>query len=147
MVRFLANKDLLFLVDFSPASQDLVADYSVRDIFSLIATLKQCPSYQIDTHHTNCGLRTRLLPILEYIQTMLSSGAVGILSKPFRDNREAVTWVPGDVGRRGDDDRRGFRFTRALAGDQRLRVEGSMAAEKLAKQLFTASEWDWTPED
>lgn len=40
-----------------------------------------------------------------------------------------------------------FRFTRAVATDQRLRFEGAMAADKMARELFTADGWDWTPED
>lgn len=40
-----------------------------------------------------------------------------------------------------------FRFTRAIAGDQRLRYEGAMSADRLARELFTADAWDWTPED
>lgn len=40
-----------------------------------------------------------------------------------------------------------FRFTRAVATDQRLRFEGAMAADKMARDLFTADGWDWTPED
>ena len=40
-----------------------------------------------------------------------------------------------------------FRFTRSLSNDQRLRFEGAMAADRMAKDLFTANAWDWTPEN
>lgn len=39
-----------------------------------------------------------------------------------------------------------FRFTRAIAGDQRFKMEGYLVANKHAKALFTAGAWDWTPE-
>ena len=34
-----------------------------------------------------------------------------------------------------------------MATDQRLRYEGALAADRMAKALFTADEWDWTAED
>ena len=142
MIRFLAQKDLLFFVDFSPSSLDSVKDFSVLEIAHILATLKQVPSYQIDKNHTNCGLRTRILPILDYIQTMLSSNIVSISRRQWNESRSAVTWIPAE-----DEQDRVFRFTRSVASDQRLRYEGAMAADRMARDLFTAKKWDWTPED
>ncbi|TPX09976.1 uncharacterized protein E0L32_008823 [Thyridium curvatum] len=144
MVRFLSNKELMFLVDFSPASVDQVSDCSTTDIYHILSTLKQCPSYQIDNNHTNCGLRTRILPILEYIHSMLSSSIVAISRNAWEKDREGTSWAPrGD----GDDGHaKVFKFTRSLSGDQRLRFEGAMAADRMARELFTSTEWDWTPE-
>lgn len=144
MIKFLSAKELLFFVDFSPASLDAVPDCPVGDINHILATLKQCSNYQIDKNHTNCGLRTRLLPIVEYIQTMLSSNVVACTTSSWRKNRSATTWITDE---KHDGDQHPFRFTRALAGDQRLRYEGAMAADRMAKHLFTAKSWDWTPED
>jgi hypothetical protein len=50
MFKFLTKKGLLFLVDFSPASLDSVADTSLLPVDSLLKTLAECPSYQIDEH-------------------------------------------------------------------------------------------------
>ncbi len=147
MIKFLANKGLLFLVDFSPAPPNSPTDYSVVDVYDLLTTLRQCPSYQIDKHHTNCGLRTRLLPILEYIQTMLSSNIVAIASPAWKTNRAATTWVSDSSKDDREGDHNVFRFTRSSARDQRLRYEGAMAADSMAKQLFTAKEWNWTPDE
>ncbi len=149
MVKFLASKDLLFLGDFSPDSPGSVRGQSALDIHHLLATLKQCPSYQINQHHTNCGLRLRILGILDYIQVMLSANAVvGIATKSWRADRAAASWVAGseedDRGEEGD--RAVFRFTRAVAGDPSLRLEGSLGVDRMARQLFTARDWDWTPE-
>ncbi|KAL1877542.1 hypothetical protein VTK73DRAFT_8600 [Phialemonium thermophilum] len=148
MVRFLTSRRLLYLVDFSPASVDKVSDSSQTEIGGIIATLKQCPAYQIDKNHTNCGLRIRLLPILELIQSMLSSNVIAIPRLPWKRDRAATSWIPkgGDDDRDGDEDRRVFRFTHGLAADERLRYEGTMAADRLARQLFTARSWDWTPD-
>ncbi|KAK4243788.1 hypothetical protein C7999DRAFT_35869 [Corynascus novoguineensis] len=154
MVKFLTSRGLLFLTDFSPFSSSAVAqrDFATVDIPSLLAALKQCPSYQIDKNHTNCGLRTRLLPVLEYLQAMLSSNVVSISRQAWAKDREGVAWSLNDDDDESEEARtkkksRVFRFTRGLASDQRLRYEGAMAADRMARELFTADEWDWTAEE
>jgi len=94
MLRFLANKSLLYLVDFSPGSFDRVADTSQLGVDSLLATLRQCPAYQIDKNHNNCGLRTRLLPILDFVQGLLSSNAAPVSRKGWEIDRAASAWLP-----------------------------------------------------
>lgn len=127
------------------------------DVDDLLATLRQCPAYQIDKNHTNCGLRTRLEPIVDYIQTMLSSNVVSISHAEWSRNRVACSWAAAagaDSAADGTDaaaaasrrEKRTFIFTRSLAFDQRLKYEGAMYADKMARELFTADEWNWTPE-
>lgn len=153
MVKFLTSRGLLFLTDFSPFFSAVAQrDFATVDIPSLLAALKQCPSYQIDKNHTNCGLRTRLLPVLEYLQAMLSSNVVSISRQAWAKDREGVAWslnVDDDESgeARTKNKSRVFRFTRGLASDQRLRYEGAMAADRMARELFTADEWDWTAEE
>ncbi|KAJ4306689.1 hypothetical protein N0V88_000053 [Collariella sp. IMI 366227] len=158
MVKFLVGKELLFFSDFaasfSPHTNSLQKDYATVDIGHIIAALKQCPSYQIDKNHAHCGLRSRILPILDYIQAMLSANIIPISRTSWARDREAVSWgldedEDGDTGRA--EGKKGkkkvFRFTRGMATDQRLRYEGAMAADRMAREVFTAGEWDWTPED
>lgn len=148
LLKFLMSKNLLFLVDFSPISLDAVPDTSMVDMDELLATLRQCPSYQVDKHHTNCGPRIRVEPVLEYIRAMLSANVVAVPLADWKRRRADVSWVvtqtPGDVHDEGKG--RTFAFTRALANDQRLRYEGAIYADRMAKKLFTAESWDWTPE-
>ncbi|CAK7209556.1 hypothetical protein SCUCBS95973_000480 [Sporothrix curviconia] len=194
IVKFLFHKDLVFLHDFSSTvmvrgrGQRRIspADYAAVDINHILAMLKQCPAYQLDKHHVNCGLRTRILPILEYIQAMLGASAVGLHRHEWTAvhhgkaswlaSAEAAGLLDGDshgydYGDESDDGdatdapsfgkpppRSGaaetddphapqvFRFTRSLAGDPRLRMESSMAADRMAQQLFSARRWNWTPE-
>ena len=145
MLKFLSSRQLLFCVDFSPASLAAVPYCPVGDINNILATLKQCPNYQLDKYHMNCGLRTRLLPIVEYIQAMLSSNVLAVTNISWRKNRTATAWAKDDEKNERDDNREPFRFTRSLSSDQRLRFEGAMATDRMAKQLFTAKAWDWTP--
>ncbi|ROW03752.1 hypothetical protein VMCG_05416 [Cytospora schulzeri] len=166
MVKFLTSKNLLFLVNFAPSPSSSsadddgwVKDFAAVDVNSITATLKQTPGYQIDKHHTHCGLRTRILPILEYVRTMLSSNAVPLSLQGWKKDRTATTWQksPGgdgmhrrkdfDTGKAGKDNDRIFRFTRSVATDQRLKYEGAMAADSIARQFFLAEQWDWTPEE
>ncbi|KAI0385637.1 hypothetical protein F5Y04DRAFT_246325 [Hypomontagnella monticulosa] len=147
MFKFLTNKNLMFLVDFSPGSLDSIADTSLLQIDGILTTLRQCPSYQIDKNHTNCGLRTRVLPILDFIQGLLSSNSIPLTRATWKSNRQAAAWMPPDGGDKKDVEVKPFLFTRSLAGDQRLRLENAMGADRLARDVFTASSWDWTAED
>ncbi|OAQ73057.1 hydroxyproline-rich glycoprotein-like protein [Pochonia chlamydosporia 170] len=152
MLKFLMSKDLLFLVDFAPTSVDNIPDTSMIDIDELLGTLKQCPNYQVDKHHMNCGLRIRIEPILDYVRAMVGAGVVAIPLADWKRRRGDVSWMGGlrdlknGTAREEDEDRKAFAFTRALANDQRLRYEGAMYADKMARKLFTSDTWDWTPE-
>ncbi|KAK3899240.1 hypothetical protein C8A05DRAFT_18292 [Staphylotrichum tortipilum] len=178
MVRFFASRDLLsleadFAASFSPTPYpfseegtgtggSLTRDYATTDLAHLLAVLRQCPAYQLDRHHTGCGLRPRLLPVLDFVQAMLAAGAVAVSRQAWKADRRGASWlssssssamgngggVGGDTGgTKGDGGKRVFKFTRGLATDQRLRYEGAMAADRMARELFTADEWDWTAED
>ena len=145
MLKFLVSKNLASLVDFGPASLDAIPDSSTLDTEELITTLKQCPNYQIDKFHTNCGLRIRIEPILDYIRAMLSANVISISLHDWRKNRDAVSWVTARE-MADPDDLPKFLFTRAMANDERMRYEGPLFVDKAAKALFTAESWDWTPE-
>jgi hypothetical protein len=150
MLRFLLAKNLLFLADFSPASLDAIPAAENLDVDAdILAVLKQCPNYQIDKHHTNCGLRIRIDPIIDYVRAMLSANVVAVSWQGWKKDRSGTSWAAEATAREAegkDTEPRTFAFTRAMANDQRLRYEGAIYADKLAKQLFTADAWDWTPE-
>ncbi|KAL0940859.1 hydroxyproline-rich glycoprotein-like protein [Colletotrichum truncatum] len=146
MLKFFTSKELMGVVDFGPSSLDNIPDSSVVDIEDILATLKQIPSYQIDKHHTNCGIRTRLEPIIEYIRSMLSSTLLSVSQVDWKNNRLAASWIPADDNTSLNKEEKVFEFTRGLASDQRLRYEGNIYADKMAHKLFTADKWNWTPE-
>ncbi|TQV94172.1 proteinrelated to hydroxyproline-rich glycoprotein [Cordyceps javanica] len=164
MIKFLVSKRLLYLVDYGASSMDAVPDGSSVQIEELLGTLRQCPNYQIDKHHTNCGLRVRIGPILDYLQSMLSARVVALSHADWKNRRDTASWgrepapsctppaPPAAAAVRRDNDgndeqaRLTFLFTRAVANDQRLRYEGALYVDKMAKQLFTSGAWNWTPE-
>ncbi|KAK0706658.1 hypothetical protein B0T26DRAFT_743851 [Lasiosphaeria miniovina] len=140
MIKFLFSRDMLSLVDFSSNSFGGERDHATDDLGHIIATLKQCPSYQIDKNHTNCGLRTRIIPILDYIQAMLSSNIVPIARHVWKNDRDSASWL------RGSENDQEPPAVGTGGGDQRLRYEGALASDRAARALFTADRWDWTPE-
>ncbi|OAA78417.1 hypothetical protein LEL_05240 [Akanthomyces lecanii RCEF 1005] len=148
MIKFLVSKNLLYLVDYSASSINAVPDASSVNIDELLGTLRQCPNYQIDKNHTNCGPRVRIGPILDYIQSMLSASVVSLSHADWKNRRETASWVPdqGSDTANGDEEKNAFLFTRSVANDQRLRYEGALYVDKMAKQLFTSQAWNWTPE-
>jgi len=135
MIKFLTNKNLLHLTSFSYTEYP---ETYTGDIEHLITILRQCPSYQIDKNHAHCGLRAKLLPALEYVQSMLS-GNIGIERQRWKVSRDEYSWGRGETGQP-------WTFTREVA-DPRLSLEGNLASGKFARALFTASEWDWSPEE
>ncbi|KAK7413138.1 hypothetical protein QQX98_007964 [Neonectria punicea] len=149
MLKFFLAKNLLFLADFSPTSLDAVPDTAMVDVEELLSTLQQCPSYQVDKNHTNCGLRVRVEPILVYMRSMLSANVIAVPHADWKRRRADVSWATSkhNASARDDDSPdRTFAFTRAIANDQRLRYEGALYVDKMAKAMFTAEAWDWTPE-
>lgn len=55
----------------APASTAATAPGPPSDMLALVASLKQCPDYQIDASHSGCGIRRRLLPALDFIERFL----------------------------------------------------------------------------
>ncbi|KAK4453699.1 hypothetical protein QBC34DRAFT_191383 [Podospora aff. communis PSN243] len=147
MMKFFLSHNLISLMDFSPSSLEetpLQDHFATVDVHAIVNLLKQVGGYQIDKHHTNCGLRTRITPVMMYVGTMLSSNVVAIQRAAWKKQRDVTSWVSE---REGQVEEKVFRFTRSLLGDQRLRYEGAMAADRMARSLFTAGRWDWSPED
>lgn len=139
MVKFFAAKNLLVLTSpLSVAEEDYPEPYT-GDIENLITTLRQCPSWQYDMNHAHCGLRARLVPVLDFVQAMLAFG-IGIDRGNWKADRARVSW---ECVREPQP----FRLTRAVTGDPRLKMEGFLTSSSLSKDLFAAGAWDWTPED
>lgn len=91
---------------------------------------------------------------------MLGAGSVQLNLAGWKHERRQISWMRCTTTeneqvkkdfvvseQRATPKGRIFRFTRAVATDQRLRYEGALGADKMARDLFTADGWDWTPED
>lgn len=70
--------------------------YYLGDVERLLSSLRQCSNYQVDKNHAHCGLRSRLLPLLDTIQHILSSDAsgpyIGICADCWSNHRLDYAW-------------------------------------------------------
>jgi len=93
-----------------------------------------------------------VLPILEFIKGLLSANSIPLSRAAWKNDPSGHGWMPAEHGKTDgethhDDDSKPFRYTRSLAMDARVRFENTMGADKLARNVFTATSWDWTAED
>ncbi|KAI6245908.1 hypothetical protein HI914_06018 [Erysiphe necator] len=172
MVKFLTKKELLFLISFQPTLFDDDSESCswpkayTGDIDTLIGKLRQCPSYKLDEYHSHCGLRSRLIPALDYIMSCLSVG-LGIrlihkkgsyMSQPHfiswrssstsADREYRPVWTKADKGKvvdcaESDEKKESLVFQFALAARNKLLWS---LGEKEVRDLFTAKSWNWITE-
>ena len=92
MVRFFKRVGTLSLAGtlLPPAEDELPLDSFDGEIANLVEQLRQCPEYQIDKNHSHCGLRTRLMPLLDLIELSLSE--VGICTHCWQECRHEYAW-------------------------------------------------------
>lgn len=117
------------------------------DTSRLLETLRSAPSYQLPGH-SHCGLRSRLIPLLDTIQNLLSldSGSldVGICLECWRKRREEYSWSSA---------RRLPLWTPSLLTKSRSRMLGSglpdkcLSRHQTVRDMFLAGERDWTCRD
>lgn len=100
------------------------------DIFNLIDALRQVPEYQIDRNHSHCGIRTRLIPILDLITESLYH--VGICSECWSQNRLEHAWMEGKPP---------LTWKKQT---HRLRNLGHRDVHANVRSLFTATDRDWS---
>jgi hypothetical protein len=61
------------------------------DLNALLDSLRQIPEYQIDRFHTHCGIRTKLVPLLDFLQKCIAHA--GICAECWHDDKEGYAWV------------------------------------------------------
>lgn len=164
MIKFLTKKNLLSLVPFqaaSPYDSDYIwPEAYTGDIENIIGLLRQCPSYQIDKNHGHCGLRSRILPSLEYIRDCVDTG-IGIKVLRWKTDRGSQSWV---ADRKRDDVSGGGRRPFVVGGEAVGEENGgryfdftksrsimefgsnSINVDSAAKAMFTAEKWCWSAE-
>ena len=131
MTRFFSRKGTLRIDSaFDPAPEEL-EPYS-GNLNDIIAKLKECPSYQIDNNHTHCGLRNRLISVLEGPRPLRPSFQVGICLGCWKEDKSKENWFENPIG--GTWINAGERFWgRGCRGHRET------------KAMYTAVKRDWTP--
>ena len=71
------------------AEEELEGAYD-GDVATIIDSMRQCPEYQIDKNHHHCGLRTRLMPLLDLIEYSLTEVAVCLTC--WTECRQEYAW-------------------------------------------------------
>ncbi|KAI1000679.1 hypothetical protein K3495_g7518 [Podosphaera aphanis] len=159
MVKFLSRKNLLFLLSFqatsSEESTDIWPEAYRGKIDNLINTLRQCPSYQLNQHHKYCGLRTKLIPALNYIKSCIDVelGIKLIHSKGTHSNPSFNSWRP-NISRPSKLSKPEWQVVNDDKDTNDLKSEFQFAKAKMdwgvsskdSRELFTAKSWNWITE-
>ncbi|EOA85343.1 hypothetical protein ACJQWK_06408 [Exserohilum turcicum] len=153
MVRFFCKIDTVRLQ--GKIYDNTEPTYYLGDIERLLSSLRQCSNYQIDHNHAHCGLRSRILPLLDLIQSQLSldtgSPDVGICAECWNKHRNEYAWHLCKrpvlwVLPRSAIGNRILTSGVARKGHQRT-PSGCLARHVAARDLFMARERDWTARD
>ncbi|KAH7406950.1 hypothetical protein DE146DRAFT_607834 [Phaeosphaeria sp. MPI-PUGE-AT-0046c] len=129
--------------------------YYLGEIERLLVSLRQCSNYQVDSNHAHCGLRSRLLPLLDLIlnQISLETGSldIGICSDCWTHHRVEYAW---HLAKRPVlwAHPRSLTSNRSLANGHRRkghqRTPSSCLTRHVAvRDLFMAVDKDWTARD
>ncbi|KAJ4339907.1 hypothetical protein N0V87_002845 [Didymella glomerata] len=150
MIRFFTKIDTLRLQGKIYDSTE--PTYYQGDIERLLSTLRQTSSYQVDSNHAHCGLRVRLMPLLDMLQEHLSlstgNSDIGICGECWSQHRSEYAWslakrpVLWTVPRHLQTNR-----TVATNGSAKRQLNGHtvcLGRHLAVKDLFTAVERNWT---
>ncbi|KAH7055925.1 hypothetical protein B0J12DRAFT_437098 [Macrophomina phaseolina] len=145
MIRFFTRIGTLRL-DSAICDSDSTEGYH-GDISRLLDSLRQCPSYQIDKNHSHCGLRTKMIPLLDHLQSCLGGSATpydsGICGECWRERRAEYAWSqakrPVLWSIRSAAPRPGPREPHTK--------ENCLRRHAAVRDMFTAAEHDWSAAD
>ncbi|MCJ1481206.1 hypothetical protein MMC06_001362 [Schaereria dolodes] len=132
MIRFFTRKSTMTL-------QSRIIDYEYSQPYAgpideLLSNLRECPEYQIDKNHMHCGLRTKFIPAIDYIQSL--SKEAGICLQCWKEDQREHGWLETPVVGT-------WRFKPTFG---RRRSRGACKIDhRAAKAMFTAQLRDWTP--
>jgi len=153
MVRFFSKIDTIRLQ--GKIYDNTEPTYYLGDIDRLLSSLRQCSNYQVDSNHGHCGLRGRILPLLDIIQNQLSldtgSLDIGICAECWNNHRSEYAWqlAKRPVMWAHPKSLTGNRaLTTAVARKSHQRTPSSCLSRHVAvRDLFMAVERDWTARD
>lgn len=129
MIYFLSRKGLLRIESAFGLSPDDSTTYYNGSIEDIIAKLRECPSYKLDEYHQHCGLRTRMLPILD---TLFLRNQVYICLDCWKADKSRESWADKPVGGKWSW------IPGRRTGGNGCQVHGE------AKAMFTAETRNWT---
>ncbi|KAI9845598.1 MAG: hypothetical protein M1838_001682 [Thelocarpon superellum] len=108
------------------------SDPFMGNVKRLIANLRQFPPYQIDGNHAHCGPRTKLIPALDFLQTVLAR-ETDMCWTCWRQDRANYRWSDVEPARH-------WRLESDMAAWKGQRCRES---HRQAKAMFTALHRVW----
>lgn len=126
VVKFFAKMNTLRLQGKISGNDNSPEAYQ-GDLYMLLDVLRQVPEYQIDKFHSHCGIRTRLIPLLDLLQHSLQY--TGICLECWQDARREHAWI---------ETKPPLLWTR-----QNIRPEGHTDRHSGVRAMFTATEKLW----
>lgn len=129
MIRFFTRTGTLRLQGTLLGATDEPGPYE-GDLFALLESFAQVNEYQIDRFHSHCGIRTRLLPLLDYLHAAILKTSI-CLECADKDRQE-YSWI---------DAKRPLLWKREtfVPKDQ-----GCLKKHASFRELFMANERDWS---
>ena len=145
MIKFLKKNNI---VKLGPVltGQDETEPYA-GDIEKIMEIFKSCPIYRMDEFHSHCGLRTRLLPLVEQLDPYLRSNSpvgIGICGDCWKANRNKYAWseVKRPVAWSAPVPRIATHTSVRGAG-----TDACLGAHARLRDMFMAVDRDWTPKE
>ncbi|KAJ4360500.1 uncharacterized protein N0V89_001065 [Didymosphaeria variabile] len=124
--------------------------YHSGDIERLLESLRQCSSYQVDRNHAHCGLRTRILPLVDLIQNQLcldtTSLDIGLCLECWNNHRDTYAWSEAKRPVLWAQPR-SLTGNRMLSKGHQRTPSSCLHRHIVVRDLFMATERDWTARD
>ncbi|KAK3671357.1 hypothetical protein LTR78_008818 [Recurvomyces mirabilis] len=130
MVRFFTKVGMLKLQGGVFGGSDEPSEPYIGDVVSLLDTLRQTPEYQIDRFHNHCGIRTKILPLLDLLSEAILH--IGICSECWANDRQQYAWMNA---------KRPLLWKR---GTFSLRAQSHRSKHIVVREMFTATEREWS---
>jgi hypothetical protein len=139
MVKFLTRVGALRLQSALLDTEE--PPHFAGDIERLVENLRRCPEYQINGDHAHCGLRTRLIPLMDWLQFWLDkdngSPDLGLCAECWKSRRADYAWLGARrplIWQRSD----------ARANGIKGKAPGRCSARQaLVREMFVASDRNW----
>jgi len=134
MLRFFIRKGTVRIQSLISESTNEYTPSYCGSITTLLASLRDCPSYQIDEHHSHCGLRTKFMPLLDHLTTMLASAEqISVCMSCWRKHKSEHSWQESTI--------KEWRFRGELPGHAIVNECGSR--HDIGRNMFTAERREW----
>jgi hypothetical protein len=146
MTKFLGKNKLIKLGPVL-TGQDEADPYTGDIERGVIETYKSCPTYRMYEFHTHCGLRTRLLPLIEQLEAYVRSGSVpgvGICGDCWNEHRRNYAW---SEAKRQMSWRAPIPRPPSHIATRKLPIEVCLQQHARARDMFMAVDRDWTPKE